>query len=394
MFFKKIISYFYAGLLLMVLFPGLASAVVLPGLVDRAGNSVHSADEFNLSITTTVTSDPYGYRYSYDLYSDVTSVQAVWHFMILSPDVVSVVSGSSTSPWGLGSEPIVGNSIESLSVSWTVLPEPNNPPLLTPGALLAGFSFVSPYPPGVVQAYAEGNTTGPYFDDVPPDPPAEFSNRTPYGPGKIIPVIGPIKPAVTGGSNYTVLSCAGLLCSVQISVLGPQDPNGTTYTYAWTGAFGTAVGVNPIVSLLAGTYPVQLSISDATGVLVTMTQSIVVPSPAIATITPAQLAALTPAQLAVFIAALTPAQAAALAPVQLVALTPAQVTAVIVSLTPAQIASLTPAQLVALTPAQVTLVSALLTPAQLAGTAAKHDDDDEEDKDKGDESEKDKEHND
>jgi len=345
MFFKKIISYFYTGLLLMLLFPGLASAVVLPGLVDRAGNPVHSADEFKLSITTTVTSDPYGYRYSYDLYSDVTSVQAVWHFMILSPDAVSVVSGSSRSPWGLGSEPIVGNSVESLSVSWTVLPEPNNPPLLTPRTLLAGFSFVSPYPPGIVQAYAEGITAGPYFDDVPPDPPAEFSQRTPYGPGKVFPVIGPVKPTVIGGGNYTILSCVGLLCSVQISALGPQDPYGTVYTYNWSGAFGAAVGANPIVSLPAGTYPVQLSISDATGILATATQDIVVPLPPIAAITPAQLAALTPAQLAVFIAALTSAQAAALAPAQLVTLTPAQVAVVTVFLTPAQIASLTPLQL-------------------------------------------------
>jgi len=353
MFSKKIISCFYAGLLLMVLFSGLASAVVLPGLVDRAGNPVHSADEFKLSITTTVALDPYGYRYSYDLYSDVTSVQTVDFFMLQLPDVGAFVSAAA-SPWGmpgpvgadfLGKPNPIGTKE---SVRWVAMNDMNSPipmPLLQPGATLTGFSFVSPYPPGIVQAYAEGITNGPYFDDVPPDPPAEFSNRTPYGPGKIFPVIGPVKPAVVGGSNYTILSCAGLLCSVQISALGPQDVNGTLYTYNWFGAFGAAVGATPIVSMPAGTYPVQLSISNPAGVLATATQNIVVPLPPIAAITPAQLAALTPSQLAAFIAALTPVQVAALSPTQLAALTPTQVAVVIVSLTPAQISSLTPLQL-------------------------------------------------
>jgi len=168
-------------------------------------------------------------------------------------------------------------------------------------------------------------------------------------------VIGPVKPALVGGSNYTVLSCAGLLCSVQISTLGPQDPYGTKYGYHWSGVFGAAIGASPIVSLPVGTNPVQLSISDPTGVLVTAIQDIIVPMPAMATITPAQLAALTPAQLAAF------------TPAQLIALSAPQVASVVLLLTPAQVAVLLPAQLTALTAAQRTVLMPLLTPFQSVG---------------------------
>jgi len=365
----KLIMKFF--LILSLSIPLWAEAVVLPGLFDEMGNPLHTADEVNVSTSITVVKNGQGYQYTYVLKSLPTSVQDIWAFSVQLPAANGVVLGSTNSPWGTAGYPndpdeqlFVRTSpytVTELMVGWAIPPSKGDVRLLLPGGQKGGFTFISPYPPSLTLGYVEGVTPYPAFlgEAVSEDVAMPFHRNSSYGPGKIIPVIGPVKPAVVGGSNYTVLSCAGLLCSVQISALGPQDPYGATYTYAWTGAFGTATGANPVVSLPVGTYPVQLSISDATGVvLVSMTQHIVVPMPAIAAITPAQLAALTAAQQAAFVAQLTAAQAAAL--------TPVQVAALIGSFTPAQVASLTPAQLVVLTPAQVTTVAASLTPAQLA----------------------------
>ena len=267
MLFRRSDCHLVVGILLLALCSGRAGAVVIPGLVDRYGNPVHTADEFELEVVTTVSMDPYGYRYSYELYSKPVSVQGVWHFMILLNDMASVVSGSSVSPWGSGSEPIAGNSAESRSVGWTVLPNPQNPLLLTPDSRLAGFAFASPYPPGIVEAYAEGVTNGPYFDEAPPEPPAELVHRTPYGPGKVFPVIGPVRPATAGGQRYAVLGCANGLCDVQLDITGPMDPYGTRYSYRWQGPFGTATGARPVVRLAPGVHTVGVVVRDARGVV-------------------------------------------------------------------------------------------------------------------------------
>jgi len=121
----KILISVLLGLLVM---PIVTTAKVLPGLVDRAGNPIHSADEFNLLVTTTVAPDPQGYRYIYDLSADINSVQPVWHFMILLPDVAAFIPSSSYSPWGNAGVPKVGGSKQAISVRWAVVPHQSNIP--------------------------------------------------------------------------------------------------------------------------------------------------------------------------------------------------------------------------------------------------------------------------
>ena len=268
--FRGNIRHFVAGVLLIVSYPDMVGAVVIPGLVDRYGNPVHTADEFELEVVTTVSLDPYGYRYSYDLYSKPTSIQDVWHFRVILPDAQAFIS-AGTSPWGLPGPVGVdawGNPNPpgtQESVRWT--PIPDIYPLLHPGGVLKGFSFVSPYPPGIVEAYAEGVTNGPYFDEAPPEPPAELVHRTPYGPGKVFPVIGPVRPATAGGQRYAVLGCANGLCDVQLDITGPMDPYGTRYSYRWQGPFGTATGARPVVRLAPGVHTVGVVVRDARGVV-------------------------------------------------------------------------------------------------------------------------------
>jgi len=144
---------------------------------------------------------------------------------------------------------------------------------------LPGFSFVSPYPPGVTEAYAEGVTEGPWYDDVPGGYDA-FDTVTPYGPGKVMPVIGPVKPASPNVTdNYSVIGCAGGVCDVQLDITGPMDPYGTTYTYTWTGPFGTAAGAKPVVRLAPGAYTVSVSVSDPYATLATATLPVTVVDP-------------------------------------------------------------------------------------------------------------------
>jgi len=46
---------------------------------------------------------------------------------------------------------------------------------------------------------------------------------------------------------------------------GSNDPDGDTLSYTWTGAFGIATGVSPIVDLGLGTYTIQMSVDDGKG---------------------------------------------------------------------------------------------------------------------------------
>jgi len=151
---------------------------------------------------------------------------------------------------------------------------------------LAGFSFISPYPPGIAEAYAEGMTNRPYYDDVPGGYDA-FDVVTPYGPGKVFPVIGPVKPlAPNVTDNYSVVGCVAGLCDVQLDITGPQDPYGTAYSYQWSGAFGSAAGAKPVVKLAAGAYQVSVAVSDPYATLVTATMPVTVVDPNPPVVTP------------------------------------------------------------------------------------------------------------
>ncbi len=259
-------------------------ARVLAGLIDRNGNPIHSGDEFTLHVNATVTSDPYGFRYSYDLTNDVMSNQPIIDFTLLVQDIYSIVVGSSSSPWGESSYPVVGTTSRSLSAFFGT--DGVNPPPLAPGQTLAGFTFLSPYPPGIIKAYAEGVTNIPWYDSA-PSTLDEYDLITPYGPGKVFPVIGPVKPSTPNVTdNYSVIGCTGGICDVQLDITGPQDPYGTAYTYLWSGAFGSATGAKPVVQLSAGTYNVSVSVSDPYATLVTATMPVTVIDPNPPVITP------------------------------------------------------------------------------------------------------------
>jgi len=170
-------------------------------------------------------------------------------------------------------------------MAWVMSFDPLSPNILVPGGQISGLSFISPYPPGIIQAYSKGLTEAPRFNPNYPDGHPLFSGRTFYGAGKVFPVIGPVAVGgvVSPYSNVTVQQCVGVLCTVQISAVGPQDPYGTVYTYTWSGAFGTVPGAQPVLDLPVGTTPVTLNVSDIYGaVLTTATMDIVVVDPSAA----------------------------------------------------------------------------------------------------------------
>ena len=281
-------------LILAILIPSYGYAVVLPGLFDAQGNPLHTADEFSLQIHAGVTKVPQGYQYNYSLQSSPSSLQSVWAYKVKLPAIDGVVLNSSSSPWGVGGYPKAVNPLrdkyfsnftytpEMLFVGWAVPPIKGDARLLVPSGAVSGFTFISPYPPGISFAYAEGLTPSPAFAGEPSseDVSLPFHKHTPYGPGKIIPVIGPVKPVTPNVTdNYSVMGCAGGVCDVQLDITGPQDPYGTAYTYTWSGAFGTATGAKPLVQLAAGTYQVSVAVSDPYATLVTATMPITVVDP-------------------------------------------------------------------------------------------------------------------
>ena len=387
----KIVKIVKVFLVISVLMAGMsfAQARILPGWLDLQGNPVHTADEVDVQVGVTVQITPQGYRYTYSVTSLPSSLQNLVVFEVALSDSYSVVAGSESSPWldSQGSFPNDTKSLPHIDSNFVYTPDiltiiwANLFSTFSPGSTLAGFTFVSPYPPNLTIGHIEGDTGYPVFQDEEQELP-EFYDQTIYGPGKIIPVIGPVKPAAPNVTdNYSVVGCVAGLCDVQLDITGPQDPYGTAYTYNWSGAFGTAIGAKPVVQLTAGTYNVSVSVSDPYATLVTATMPVTVvdPNPA-AVITPTQAAALTPAQLA----NLTPAQVAAviavLSPLQIAALTPAQVAVSLAALSPAQIARLSPAQLGGLTPAQLAALSQL----QGGGKDMEHDgiaDDQDDDRD-------------
>jgi len=151
---------------------------------------------------------------------------------------------------------------------------------------LGGFTFVSPFPPGIGEGYVQGYSNPPVqrINGAPlgeeESMPLGWIQRSKYGTGKIVLVIGPVKPAAPNvTNNYSVMGCVGGICDVQLDITGPMDPNGTAYTYNWTGAFGSATGAKPVVQLAVGNYQVSVSVSDPYATLVTATMPIIVVDP-------------------------------------------------------------------------------------------------------------------
>jgi len=267
-----------------LLFPMYLNAAVVAGFFDINGKPLHTQDEFTLNVTAQVSKVNQGFQYNYTLQSAPTSVQPVKSFaLIIRKD--TVVQNTSTAPlpnsnW-IKAEP--QSFTNDARIAWVFRSSAGSQGFLQPSQQISGFSFISPYPPGIVTAYATGVNGYPAADPNWPDTPQglpEYDGLTPYGPGKIIPVIGPVKPVTPNvTNNYSVMGCVGGICDVQLDITGPMDPNGTAYTYNWTGAFGSATGAKPVVQLAAGNYQVSVSVSDPYATLVTATMPIIVVGP-------------------------------------------------------------------------------------------------------------------
>jgi len=69
-------------------------------------------------------------------------------------------------------------------------------------------------------------------------------------------------PLANAGPDQTVAVCNQVSASVILDGSGSSDADGNPLTYAWTGPFGTAAGVNPTVTVPLGTNTVTLNVSD------------------------------------------------------------------------------------------------------------------------------------
>jgi hypothetical protein len=71
-------------------------------------------------------------------------------------------------------------------------------------------------------------------------------------------------PVANAGADFTVTGY-GPFAQATLNGSGSSDPEGQPLTYTWTGAFGTASGVAPTVTLPAGINVVTLTVADTLG---------------------------------------------------------------------------------------------------------------------------------
>jgi len=83
-------------------------------------------------------------------------------------------------------------------------------------------------------------------------------------------------PIAKAGQNQTFEATSAAGANVPLDGSGSSDPDGDTLTYTWTGPFGTATGIKPIVVLPLGTNIVALKVDDGHGNTATATVQITV----------------------------------------------------------------------------------------------------------------------
>lgn len=71
-------------------------------------------------------------------------------------------------------------------------------------------------------------------------------------------------PTANAGTDQT-LECVGNVTPATLDGSASSDPDGDSLGFEWTGIFGTAAGINPIVSLELGTHPIVLEVDDGNG---------------------------------------------------------------------------------------------------------------------------------
>jgi hypothetical protein len=69
-------------------------------------------------------------------------------------------------------------------------------------------------------------------------------------------------PVSNAGTDQTVEATSPAGASVTLDATGSSDPDGDALTYEWTGPFGTASGVSPIVTVPLGAHDITLTVND------------------------------------------------------------------------------------------------------------------------------------
>ena len=69
-------------------------------------------------------------------------------------------------------------------------------------------------------------------------------------------------PVANAGPDQTVEASGPSGAAVTLDGSGSSDPDGDALSYAWTGAFGSASGVSPVLTFALGTHTVTLAVSD------------------------------------------------------------------------------------------------------------------------------------
>ncbi len=82
-------------------------------------------------------------------------------------------------------------------------------------------------------------------------------------------------PVADAGPNQAV-ECAAGLANVTLNGAGSSDPDGDPLTYRWSGPFGVATGVKPIINLPLGTHVITLTVNDGKGGVATATSQVTV----------------------------------------------------------------------------------------------------------------------
>ncbi len=72
-------------------------------------------------------------------------------------------------------------------------------------------------------------------------------------------------PVAAAGGDQTLGVGADCLAQVALDGSGSFDPDGDSLSYTWTGAFGTASGVAPSLTLAPGTHQITLTVDDGNG---------------------------------------------------------------------------------------------------------------------------------
>ena len=69
-------------------------------------------------------------------------------------------------------------------------------------------------------------------------------------------------PTANAGDDHIVECTSPAGTSVKIDGSASSDPDGDSLTYVWTGAFGAAEGINPLITLPYGIQETTLTVSD------------------------------------------------------------------------------------------------------------------------------------